>query len=567
MKIKKSLFFFVLLLIGLGCVIGCGKTPSVDTANQLLSKIVSISINPQSLNIKTGESIQFTFTAKDELGEIITLIPTWEVLGEIGEVSSFGLFVANKSGIGSVKVSYGSQSSICSVIVANDVGDLGYLGILYQRFSPNADGEKDSTIIQYSLSQEENVSMKLYDQLSKEVGTIFDGEKQGIHTFEWDGKTKETSQVVSDGEYVIKLFVEGLETAKIEGVIVDTTKPIISLDTNLSAISPDNNGINDELLINYSVVDNLSPSSEVRLLLWKGNKALGGLEDTNYPLPLEKSVVWDGHLSGAVIEGNYSLTLKAEDLAGNISITTKEVLVDNQSPQACNITVLTEQQYPYFSSLDNGCFSPNADNVCDKVTLHFYLMDNYSDNCYVTVKVFDLADNEIASLLTREKLVMGANQVTWEGFDNEKMQIVPDGAYKFKIILEDVAGNQCEYDSEYDHEAQWNGVAIVDTVPANVVCFNAITKVSYPYSNYTIFSYELSEVVAYTYVKVYKWEDLFYESCDEDKSLGSIDWNGSQNIDLVGQILDPKGTFLCHLEIFDRAGNFTSSEVISVYLH
>jgi len=334
----------------------------------------------------------------------------------------------------------------------------------------------------------------------------------------------------------------------VKGTIkIDSTPPALELNLDREAISPNADGINDSLNIDYSISDNLSPTSEVKLSLWKNGKVLDVLLDENQPCgtePVNLSLDWDGEIGSYIIEGNYVLQLKAIDLAGNIAIATQEVLVDFQPPRIEAVNV------------SNPYFSPNGDGRKDNTEIKFRLNDNYAKKIKTTIMVVDKNDEIVKQLVAREELAPGKYSFTWEGIVNGGWLTV-DGAYKFKIYAEDEAGNIGQVNSD---------PVVVDTVPPRI--FN-LTADPNPFSpnndgvkDRTMFSYSLSEP-CYTDLKIFRdGNTLFRNYKQYEITNGGFSWDG---VGFHGEILGQQHPFFLYAE--DRAGNITTSETQTIVVN
>jgi hypothetical protein len=171
--------------------------------------------------------------------------------------------------------------------------------------------------------------------------------------------TSSTSEIaIPDGQYTLKIaaaFGDYVKTKTID-INIDNTKPSLALNRDPPGISPNSDGIKDSLKIDYSLSDNLSPTAEVKLYLWKNGRILDVLLDRNRtldkqtgtsPVPtfeLSDQLNWNGKIGSYVIEGNYTLEARVADLAGNISTATAEVLVDFQPPRIYKGTEASRDQ-------------------------------------------------------------------------------------------------------------------------------------------------------------------------------------------------------------------------------
>lgn len=86
--------------------------------------VASLSVSPTSVTVGINQTELFRATAKNSLGNIVSINPSWSVSGGIGSISSTGLFTAGAiSGEGTVVARYGSLSATAQVTITN----LGWL--------------------------------------------------------------------------------------------------------------------------------------------------------------------------------------------------------------------------------------------------------------------------------------------------------------------------------------------------------------------------------------------------------------------------------------------------------
>jgi len=454
-------------------------------------------------------------------------------------------------------------------LVWNIGGSLANVKVTDVWISPNNDSVKDATRIQYSLSQPAEISAQLIPKTSG--GAVaqssnnllaFDDLSRGMGFNEetWGGGLAANNsllansasgsgepQAIADGNYSLKLIASFGDYRKSSSVDlnIDTTPPTISLDRAPPAVSPNGDHVNDAMQINYSISDNLSPTAEAKLTLWKNNHLVGILLAENKTLEMrtgtspvptyecDGQLPWDGKVSGYVSEGNYILKLEATDLAGNKAVATREVIVDFQPPRIEAV------------KLTNPYFSPNGDGRKDNTEISFYLSDNYATTMPATILIENSQGGEVARIANRIDLVPGEYCFTWEGVS------LPDGDYLARIYAEDEAGNLGTMEPQ---------AVAIDTVPPTVESFaadpNPFTPNDDGVKDRTIFSYKLSEPCN-TELKIFREDQskLFRDYRQNDITSGSFKWDGTG---FHGEILGEDHPFNLYAE--DRAGNATTTE-------
>ncbi|HNZ26996.1 MAG TPA: FlgD immunoglobulin-like domain containing protein [Spirochaetota bacterium] len=232
--------------------------------------------------------------------------------------------------------------------------------------------------------------------------------------------------------------------------------PEMIFSQNALAISPNNDGVMDELIIQSSVkTDNILVFWSMEILDEKGSvvyvKTEGGdLEKKkkmlffgkNDYVKLPESVLWDGrdNNSKKVSDGKYNIRFILMDNKKNILNTEKlkpaYVFVDTIHPDA-------------ELSVENDIFSPNNDGNKDSLYINFKVKPDNLETTYDEMRgkewKIDVIDNQNERLKTlsfNDKNELN-KKVQWDGTDNSN-NIVRDGFYSLKIYCSDKAGNYWE---------------------------------------------------------------------------------------------------------------------------
>ena len=429
-------------------------------------------------------------------------------------------------------------------------------------------------IFDYSLTQPAAITVKLIPKrLAASAGeslseyTIIQGERgAGDREETWNGKISVVSAssasgsseaAIPEGQYILKVsavFGDYVKSKTID-INIDNTAPTISLDRAPPAVSPNNDGINDKLTIHSAFSDNLSPTLEATLTLWKDGHRVSTLDYSKAGQNDTRDITWLGKIGGYVLEGNYTLEATVADLAGNSVTTSETVLVDAQPPRIENV------------KLSNPYFSPNGDSRKDNTEISFHLSDNYAVNMPVTIIAVDKEDKETAVIAQDIELEPGEHSITWEGSISplhvsgeggrlvSAGEVLPDGSYYIRLTASDTAGNigTCEPQT-----------VVVDTVPPSIESFAASPNPFSPNNDgikdKTYFSYALSEPCN-TELNIFRDNGaiLFRDYRQYDVTKGGYKWDGAG---FHGEILGEEHPYSLIAE--DRAGNITSSEAATV---
>lgn len=95
-----------------------GFTALAAGCGDVASEVTSLSISPASAKIGINQSVLFSAIAKDNSGKIVSVTTTWSFTGDVGSISSTGLFIAgSQEGTGKVKAVASGLSAEASVTV------------------------------------------------------------------------------------------------------------------------------------------------------------------------------------------------------------------------------------------------------------------------------------------------------------------------------------------------------------------------------------------------------------------------------------------------------------------
>ncbi|MCQ3980705.1 MAG: hypothetical protein DPW09_45470, partial [Anaerolineae bacterium] len=105
--------------------------------------------------------------------------------------------------------------------------------------SPNSDQAQDTTNFSYTLNEDAQVTVQVFNESNVLVQTITSNEFQtrGQHVAIWNGRDN-LDQVVSDGRYLLQVTAKGtvLAATQSANVVVDTAPPTLRL-ANLDEVS------------------------------------------------------------------------------------------------------------------------------------------------------------------------------------------------------------------------------------------------------------------------------------------------------------------------------------------
>lgn len=409
-------------------------------------------------------------------------------------------------------------------------------------FSPNGDGVDDTLNIIAKLSEPGSVNYTIFDSSGRVILVEkLETEDEDITYFSWDGLTS-GGERASDGIY--SYHISGIdcagnratENSLSNGIIkLDTTPPeILNVSCHPSEFSPDGDGVQDEVSIDYEIKDNLCSSYYLTVRIYDESGNLVRLLKNREPLPLGANrVVWDGsdEIGNIVNDGNYTVRLDFVDAAANqgkeVSITVK---LDNASVLDFSKTKVEPES-----------FSPDDNGKQDTCSISYTLLSPGK----VTLKIVtpELM-TPIKDLIVDRDLDTGSYIMSWDGKDDGG-NIVADGIYECKLSAISQAGK----------ESQLALFVNVDNTPP-------VAKISQPSSDATLngtidiegtVSDENYSGYSLTYgqgTSLEKWTLLFSSSEPvTGSSLASWDTAGLS------------GTYSIKLRVVDDAGNQAEDKV------
>ncbi len=101
-------------------IASCFLVISLSGCGDIDSDLTGLTISPSSATIGIDQYYSFTVVARNTVGTIVSVSPSWSVTGGIGAVTSGGRFTAGSTlGEGSVVASYGGKSASATVTVTD----------------------------------------------------------------------------------------------------------------------------------------------------------------------------------------------------------------------------------------------------------------------------------------------------------------------------------------------------------------------------------------------------------------------------------------------------------------
>ena len=293
--------------------------------------------------------------------------------------------------------------------------------------SPDGDGSKDALAFRNTGTVESGWKAEISDAAGTIVRTEEYKERSAPRDFSWDG-TADSGKPVPDGTYSIRLSAKDEAGNKVVGevgsIVVDTSRPAVSIETDESVMSPNGDGVRDSLRILDSVESFKGLEAWKVFVLDPSRKEVWTVAGGQGSSP-EKSYKFSGLSPNgeALADGQYEAGIELR-------------YVNGYSPQKLSAPFYMDRTPPSAAiglADPNRVFSPDDDGNRDSYAFSF-----------------DSSEEETWNLIIRdsqknEKVVKKFSQTLpaffeWNGKDDQG-KVVPDGDYEAYVFSVDRAGN------------------------------------------------------------------------------------------------------------------------------
>jgi flagellar hook assembly protein FlgD len=357
-------------------------------------------------------------------------------------------------------------------------------------------------------------------------------------TITWDGKN-DSGAAVPDGtySYVLEAWDDAGATAKSEPkkIIVDNTPPSAEVRFAYTTFSPNGDGKRDTLQVMFSGSEERSWNAVV--------KDASGKEvaKTQFSGKLPAEFYWTGKNEADVKlpDGDYTLVLSAEDLAGNsFSLNAGPVRIDTKDRG-------------YALGIDYKAFSPNGDGVQDSLTI---TPANLSVEGLIEASL-ELLDEKGLVRRTVKTAPPLPTSIVFDGKD-ESGKTLPDGMYT-------VRGTAV-------YENGTESIAVTDAFGLDTTPPKAEVRVSTPIFSPNGDGNKDEVTLLFDVSKPALWKGTVVD--EKGKLIISYELDGipPKQIVLDGKDADgkvlPDGTYTAFLEGRDAAGNIGASNKASVVI-
>ena len=291
-------------------------------------------------------------------------------------------------------------------------------------FSPDGDGGKDTLTIRKSGSKEDLWTARVLDAAGTAVRTV-EYKSSAPSDFTWDGKS-DAGTVVPDGVYSYTLEstdrAANAVTRRLDNIVVNTQQPPISVAIDVSAFSPNGDGVRDAVNLLPGVPIKTGLASW-RLAILDEAKAEKWSRSGSDAASLPERWSFDGKdAAGKLLsEGNYRAFLEVRYVNGYKPSATSPLFVLDVTTPTAKATV------------ERSAFNPTGSAGQNIAALK----TTGSREVSWTAEVADAAGKAV-----RAWTFLGEPdaRVEWDGRD-ESGKIVPDGRYSFRLRAVDRAGN------------------------------------------------------------------------------------------------------------------------------
>jgi RHS repeat-associated protein len=279
---------------------------------------------------------------------------------------------------------------------------IGQVIVTPKILSPNNDGRNDTATILASISRESNWQVQVIDQ-SQIIKKTFTGTGQSIN-LQWNG-TDQNNATLQDGDYTIRITATavGLSTPALPQ---ETT---IKIDNTLPTATIEVPQANAKVNGTVSVIGTADDANFSSYTLEVGS---GSSPSSYTKIQSSESITIDNSLglweTDRIANGTYTLHLKAEDKAGNISEATRTVITNNANQD------LDTPQIHITAPLDRAT-----------VTGNITITATATDNIAVTKVEFLLDGSQIREFnttpystdLDTQTIINGTHKLTAKAYD------------------------------------------------------------------------------------------------------------------------------------------------------
>ncbi len=322
-----------------------------------------------------------------------------------------------------------TESSVDGIVVRTEYEKISASPVL-KAFSPNGDGYSDMDDIRLFSSGTEgliNWDLRIVDEKGRDVRE-YSGSKVFPDVISFDGKDSE-GVVLPDGLYSLefRLFFESGNHPEsfYKFIRIDNTPPSITVSSNITAFSPNGDGVKDTMNIVNTIKSGEGDIFEAKIVNAAGATFKTFEFGTNPP----KVIVWDGigDNNTQPIEGIYTYIITGRDRVGNSTVA-------SLGP----IKLVTGFEEVSVEP-DEYIISPNGDGIKDSVTfnLHTSSMEGIVE---WKLDIRDRNNMVVRSFNNQNMGKVPPTEVVWNG-KTDAGALAEDGLYSTVLSILYDAGN------------------------------------------------------------------------------------------------------------------------------
>jgi len=439
-----------------------------------------------------------------------------------------------------------TESVIDDIIVRTEYEKISASPSL-KAFSPNGDGYSDINDIRLFSSGREgliNWDLKIVNGEGETVRQ-YQGEKIFPDIISFDGKDS-LGIALPDGLYTIEfhLFFESGNHPEsfFKFIKIDNTPPKIDIATNITAFSPNGDGVKDTISIVHEIEYSEGDVFEAKIV----NAAGATFKTFQYGTSPPKAVVWDGmgDDNRQPVEGAYTYIMSGKDKVGNAAL---------KSIGPIKLATGFEEV-----SVEPGdyVFSPNADGVKDTVSCKLHTTRGQG----IVEWKLDISDRNkvvVRSFNNRNMGMIMPAEVVWDGKDTAGAG-AEDGTYTAVLsLLYDTGNNPISKPKDIQ----------IDTKPPAIEIF--IEDLNISPNN------DGAKETLTIYQRIRGQKDDFYTGEIKDSGgmiVKSFNWQGNPPVEIVWDGRDEGGTSVREgmnsysVTGSDAAGNRAGNSITDIVL-
>jgi outer membrane protein OmpA-like peptidoglycan-associated protein/flagellar hook assembly protein FlgD len=345
---------------------------------------------------------------------------TWDGLTDTGSFAPDGVYSFH---IAATDRAANHDEAVLANIVISTIQPEVHVSLSDAYLSPNGDGVKDTVGLSFDVPVTDGITgwrLDIRDTATNALRRTFSGVSPAPVNIDYDGRDN-TRGFLPEGSYRAEFSVSYrngfVSTDTSPPFTIDITPPQVSVRAGYEAFSPNNDGVQDEMLVTQS------GSNEV---LWRGevrnaaNPQASPVRVFRFAGTPPAAIQWDGHTdAGALVpDGMYVYALSATDRAGNFAKAESHVFTLSTADTSIMLTT------------DLRAFSPNSDRVQDTVNL----VPQIKSRNGITSWQADVLNAQGTAVRTFTGGATVPQNIVWDG-KTDNGTAAPDGQYTAQISL------------------------------------------------------------------------------------------------------------------------------------